>query len=71
MHKDSKSGRAENMLLRILNKVERSKFLFNEMKKDVLTLKQMVTSHSVSIKQLETQMGQSFSHLNLNNKGAS
>ena len=44
------------MLSRIVNIVEGSDKILEEMKVDLLTLSPTVTSHSISIKQLETQM---------------
>ena len=48
----------EDIFSRIRNKVEGSNKILTEMKEDVLTLSQMITSHSISIKQLDTKMGQ-------------
>ncbi|WMV40994.1 hypothetical protein MTR67_034379 [Solanum verrucosum] len=58
-----------DMLARILNKVKGSDKVLKEMKDDISSLNQTITSHSVSIKQLEIQMGQISTNLNPRPKG--
>lgn len=57
------------MLARILTKIEGADNVLNKMKSYFLTLNQIVTSHSASIKQLETQLSNISTHLNPHPKG--
>lgn len=59
---------SEDMISRILNKVECLEWILKRMKEDVSTLSHTITSYSVMIMQLETQMGHISSHLNLTQK---
>lgn len=49
--------RIEYMLARILNKVKGSDKVLKEMKTILFSLNQTITSHSIFIKQVETQIG--------------
>lgn len=61
----------EDMLIRILNKVETLDKVLKEMKLDFSQLSQTVMSHSASIKHLETQLGDILACLNQWPKGGS
>ena len=56
------SCRTKDMLTRILIKVERSDMVLQELKTGLFTLSQVMTSHSTSIEQLESQMGRMSAH---------
>lgn len=57
-------GRCEDIFSRIFNKVEEPDKIPKCMKRDVSILSQTTNSHSVSIKKVDTQMGDISSHLN-------
>lgn len=58
-----------DMLSLGLKKVKGSNKVYKEMKEDVSTLNNIITSRFVSIKQSETQIGQIYSHFNQREKG--
>ncbi|WMV33439.1 hypothetical protein MTR67_026824 [Solanum verrucosum] len=57
-------SKMEDMLVRIYNKVEGVDKVLEDLKNNFSTLNQTVISYLVSIKQLETQLGQISTHLN-------
>ncbi|WMV18918.1 hypothetical protein MTR67_012303 [Solanum verrucosum] len=65
----SEGSRTRDILARIYNKVKGFDKVLKDLKNDFSNLSQTVTSHSVSIKQLETQLGQIVTHLNPRQEG--
>lgn len=55
---DTDKGRTEDLLVRILSKVEQIDKLVHEIKENFIKLSKKIASHLASIKELENQMGQ-------------
>ncbi|WMV50030.1 hypothetical protein MTR67_043415 [Solanum verrucosum] len=65
----SEGNQTEEILTRIFTKVEGPDKVFKDLKNDFSTMNQTVTSHSLSIKHLETPMHQISLYLNPRQKG--
>ncbi|XP_060190996.1 uncharacterized protein LOC132620349 [Lycium barbarum] len=69
-NKDSTNSKIEEMLSRVLTKVESTDTFCKETRDEVKSMGQIVSSHSTSIKQLESQLGQISAILNQRQKGS-
>ncbi|XP_060177802.1 uncharacterized protein LOC132607737, partial [Lycium barbarum] len=67
---DSTSSKIEDMLSKVLRKVESTDTFCKETRDEVKSMGQVVSSHSTSIKQLESQLGQISAILNQRQKGS-
>ncbi|XP_059289056.1 uncharacterized protein LOC132042546 [Lycium ferocissimum] len=67
---DPASSKIEDMLSRVLKKVESTDTFCKETRDEVKSMGQVVSSHSTSIKQLESQLGQISAILNQRQKGS-
>ncbi|KAK4724715.1 hypothetical protein R3W88_027494 [Solanum pinnatisectum] len=66
----SSRSKLEDMLAKVLQKVESTDAVVKEMKGDFSSMIQLVDSHTTFIKQIEQQLGQLSASLNQRNNGS-